>query len=118
MLEIEVRIQPIRDTSQIEYLKGAADVAENALLVFFSSNMLVSIFLAGILQFLWSVINTLQIMMLVQLFLIQIPENASVILTVIQRLSSLDFIDTSSVFMAIFDFRETKDFRTVTSNNG
>ena len=65
MLVSEVDIKPIRKNTGVESLKNVAGAAENALLAFFSTNMILSVFLSSLLQLLWSMINALQIIMLI-----------------------------------------------------
>ena len=43
----------------IETVKEIVETAENTLLAFFSANFILSFFAAGLLQFLWGMINTL-----------------------------------------------------------
>ena len=61
-------------------------------------------------MFLWSMINTLQIIMLTSLFDLDIPKNAKTIMTTIMNLCAAEFVNTDSWFKKIFEFRDTKVF--------
>ena len=81
------------------------------LIFWFSANFVMSIFSSGFLQFLWSMINTLQIVMLTSLFNLEFPDNATVIMTMIMKMCSADLADTESLFKAVFGFRDTATFQ-------
>ena len=72
-----------------------AEASENALKAFFSANIFFSFFMATLLQYLWGMINTLQILVLTDLFGFRdIPPNAEMVMQAILRMCSLEFIDT------------------------
>ena len=86
------------------------EVAQYSLIAWFSANFLLSLFTSGFLQFLWSMINTLQIVMLTSLFNLEFPDNATRIMTMIMQLCAADFTDTESFFNEVFGFRDTDVF--------
>ena len=53
------------------------EVTSSSLIAWFSANFFLSFFSSGFLQFLWSMINTLQIVMLTSLFNLEFPDNAT-----------------------------------------
>ena len=57
-------------------------------------------------------INALQVVMLTTLFVIHLPKNAQMIMVMILKLVSFDFIHTEPMLYQIFNFRETDYFMT------
>ena len=86
--------------------------------MFLGSNLILGIFLSFLLQYLWGLINALQVVVLTALFNLEIPENASIIMEAILALMSFEIVDTDSFFASIFGFRETKVFASKTFENG
>ena len=80
---------------------------ENALKAFFGANLFVSFFSAGLLQYLWGLINTLQMIMLTVFFKVDIPVNADTVMIMILKLCALDFFNSEKYIDMLFDFRET-----------
>ena len=87
-----------------------ASTAKSGLTAWFSANFFLSFFSSGFLIFLWSMINTLQIIMLTSLFNLDIPKNAKTIMTTVMNLCAAEFVNTDAWFVEIFGFRETKVF--------
>lgn len=62
-------------------IKKIAEGSENTLKAFFSANIVLSFFMAGMLQYLWGMINTLQVIVLTGLFgLTDVPPNAAMVM--------------------------------------
>ena len=57
-------------------------------------------------------------MVLSYLFQVDVPENATTLMTMILKLCSLEWIKTDSIFADIFDFRETEAFNMVKKEDG
>lgn len=85
---------------------------------FFGANAFVSFFAAYMLQYIWGMINALQMIVLTALFAFQIPFNAQMLMISILDLVSLEFIDTGFLLEEIFDFRETDAFGTYEDEYG
>ena len=83
---------------------------KNALLSFFGANLGLSIVAASLLQYLWSMINALQILVLSALFDLNIPDSAFMVMELILKMCSMDFFQTDSIFEELFNFRETEEF--------
>ena len=64
-------------------IESVTSTAENALMVYFSSNAFISLFAAQFLQYLWGMINALQVIVFTALFNINVPENAMTLMTAI-----------------------------------
>ena len=71
---------------------------------------MVSILSAGLLQYLWAMINALQIVVLSALFDLTIPMNAYMTMELMLKMCAMDFFQTESLFDQLFSFRETKVF--------
>lgn len=99
-------------------VEAVASSAQNTLMAYFGANIIFSILGSGLLQFLWGLINTLQIIMLTSLFDLHFPDNANRIMTMIMKLCAADFIDTDWVFIKVFGFRETRVFKSNINADG
>ena len=103
------------DPEMVDQVSQIAESTDNALKAFFAGNIVVSILSAGALQYLWGMINTLQILVLTVLFTrLEIPLNAEMIMVMILKLCSLEFIP-SGAMLSLFDFRDTDAFLTIVS---
>ena len=65
---------------------------------FFGANLVFSIISAYMLQYLWGLINAIQIIVLTSLFRITLPHNVGSIITAVWKLVSLDLFQTDSIF--------------------
>ena len=91
--------------AQEEAIKATEEATEGFLKVFLGTNFFLSFFLIGILQFLWGLINTLQMIMLTVLLAIEMPSNCYRIMIAIMKLTNLDVIDTGPLIESIFTFK-------------
>ena len=99
------------EENYVKLVKKIVDATQSTLKTIFGSSFLLSIFLAILLQYIWGMINTLQIIVLTCLFTrLEIPMNADEIMKMILRLCALDFMQTDKVFEKWFDFRQTDAF--------
>ena len=69
------------------------------------TNLFLSIFLVGVLQLLWGLVNTLQIIMLSVLLTVDMPLNCYQIMIAIMRLTNLDVVDTEDFLTKFFTFK-------------
>lgn len=72
-----------------------------------SANIGLSIFLSGVLNQLWSLVNTVQIIVITYMFSILMPVNAELLLLSLMKLTNLDIISTEVAINWIFDFPHT-----------
>ena len=92
--------------------------AENMLAAFFGANVIFSLFSAGMLQYLWGLINTLQMIVMTSLFSLRMPLNADMVMLMILKMCSLEFINTGWALEKMFSFRETVSINTEVDSNG
>ena len=95
------------DQDYLNLIETFKEYTQNTMIAWFSANLGMSIFASFMLTFLWSMINSLQIIMLTSLFNLEFPILASQIMATLMKLLALDFIDTDSAFEEIFGFEET-----------
>lgn len=86
-------------------MQVAEAAAGGFLKVFLGTNFFLSVFLIGVLQFLWGLINTLQMIVLTVLFSVDMPSNCYRIMIAIMKLTNLDVIDTEAFLNSIFTFK-------------
>ena len=75
-----------------------------------ASNIFISFFLAYVLQYLWGMVNSLQVIMLGALFNILEPVNSKALRIEILKACAFDFFYTQDLYEAFFGFKETKFF--------
>lgn len=96
----------------IELVSGSAQVVMGA-------NLLTSILLARVIQFLWGIINSLQLIVLTVLYNLNMPDLCFKMLVEIMKLTNLDLIDVEPVLVMIFgEFHETDPFNEKFGNAG
>lgn len=73
---LEVKVPRQINSAEQELLESATSAIESSVYTVALSNIVLSIFFAGLLQLLWGLINTIQMIMLTALFTILLPQNA------------------------------------------
>ena len=74
-IQIDLKRQ-VKEKKLIEVLEAAVEATEKALIVVASTNIFASIFVTGLLQYLWALINVLQMITHLTLFSAMLPINA------------------------------------------
>mmetsp|Transcript_20992 Transcript_20992/g.28248 ORF Transcript_20992/g.28248 Transcript_20992/m.28248 type:complete len:81 (+) Transcript_20992:194-436(+) len=74
------------------------DGFSSAVKAIMAGNFFISIIFATALQYLWGMINALQMIMLAGLFNIAIPENLQVIIIEVTKALNLEFWDTEEAY--------------------
>ena len=96
---------------QLAMIESVGDASSGFLSVFMSTNVFLSIFMIQLLQYLWGLINTLQMIVIIVLFNVQFPLNTAQILIDIMALSNLDLFEVDGYITAMFNFGvQTKAF--------
>jgi hypothetical protein len=80
------------------------------MLVVFSSNIVLTIFLSTILGYVWGIVNGLQLITMTVLFRIRLPANVQVVFVELLKLAAFDLLQTETIYMKIFKFSETDSF--------
>ena len=81
-----------KDRSDSDLALFIAEATEDILTAFLGGNIFIRFFTSNLLQHLWGLVNTLQIIVLMNLFSLEIPENAELLMTKILKLCALEFI--------------------------
>ena len=79
----------------METAYSVSERSANALSAFHSANLFVSLVSAGALQYLWGLINVLQVIVMTDLFKVNVTPNAHMIMVAIHEMVSLDFIENT-----------------------
>ena len=82
----------------------------NSVKTIMAGNFIISLMFAGILQYLWGMVNTLQIINLGILYKILLPDNLQIIQIEVSKACAFDFFYTEDLYYEVFDFRETPSF--------
>ena len=72
-----------------------------------ASNLVLSLVLASALQYLWGMVNSLQIMVLGMFFKLLFPANSAIIQTEILKSCAFDFFHTEIYYQEIFNFKDS-----------
>lgn len=65
---------------------------KNALSAFLGANLVISLVSASLLQYLWGMINALQIVVLTVLFNLEVPINSDMVMKMMLKFCSMDFL--------------------------
>lgn len=98
------------DTEMLEKAKSLMVSAEDFLTAFFGANIALSFVSAGLLQYLWGLVNTMQIIVLTALFKLDMPENAEMVFVMALKLCALDMFSTEKYIDKLFPMRDTPPF--------
>lgn len=90
--------------------KDLSDGFARAVTAIMAGNFFVSLIFASALQYLWGMVNALQIMVLAVLFDILLPSNVMVILREITKACNFDFFYTADFYTVWFGFKETASY--------
>jgi len=111
-------VPKLMDENYVEMVKVLVKSTESFLKTLFGTSLVLSIFLAVVLQYIWGMINTLQIIVLTCLFTrLEIPMNADEVMKMILRLCALDFMQVDKV-LGMFGFRDTDAFDLIPDDEG
>jgi len=87
---------------------GGVKGASNAAVV---SNLMINLVLSGAMNLLWGLINSLQLIVVMPLFQVFIPSNASFLLSVIMDIANLNVLLTDDIYGEMFNFTQTEPYR-------
>lgn len=79
---------------------------------FFGANALAGLFGSYVLQFLWGLINTLQMIVVTAIFNLDWTPNVNDVMLTIFKLVAFELVDTESILDLMFDVRSTRPFLT------
>ena len=82
--------------------------AEGSIATMVTANLTTSILSSQVIQFLWGVINSLQIIVLPVLYSLSFPTVCFDVLISIMKMTNLDLINVEPVLYQMFKFRETE----------
>ena len=88
------------------------------MIAFSTTTVIASLVFAGMLQYLWGLINTLQIITLTALFSILAPLNAQYVMFQLMGYANFDIFRTQDILQAMFNFKETEPFNVVFEQAG
>ena len=109
-----VLVSQLGDAVSKELLESLNTAIEGTLGVFISSNFALTIFISGALQFLWGMVNALQMIVLSVLFSVMRPPHVEMVLTTIMEYVNFDFIDTAEMLEDVFGIsKETTPFNEI-----
>ena len=75
-----------------------------------AGNMFVSLLMAGASQYLFGMINSIQLMMLGLFFSLLQPPNAKIIQIELYKAVAFDFFQTETIYNEVFGFKESESF--------
>jgi hypothetical protein len=81
--------------------QAAEDTAETVMDALAGGNLILNIVLAFSLKFLWGFVNMLQFLVFMQLWQIELPENARIVIKFLKSIALLEFIPTAQITGAI-----------------
>ena len=101
---------------------GASDLVKqffgDSFKAFFTGNVILTVIFSTNMQFMWGLINSLQINVLTVLLNLKTPVNSLVVLSTMLQLSNFDVIDMEPLYKKVFRFSETKSFNQIFEEAG
>ena len=89
--KLYIKPKPMMDAGTEATLNEVKDAFEDAIKSVIGANVVLGLFIAGALQYMWGMIHSLQMIVLTALFNIYSPTNANIILVSILQLTAYDF---------------------------
>lgn len=107
---------PLQVETLSEEEKVALATAQSNAQTFGLVNFLINIAFSASLNQLWSMINTQQIIVLIPLFKVQVPLNATQFLNLIMTVAAFDIIPTDDLYASLFGLTEIEAPDALNSN--
>lgn len=104
--------------NMVEILETTVQSSEQAFLIISGCNILTSFIFAYLLQYLWGMINTLQLMMMTALFSIQPPINTQMFMFALLKFVNFDIYNTEELWNMIFHLKEQGPFNAIFEHGG
>ena len=93
-------------------------LAEGGVLTVLGANFITTLLSAQVIQYLWGIINSLQLIVMAVLYPLIIPTICYDVLISIMRLTNLDIIEVDFLIDIMFNFREVEPFNTTFEEAG
>ena len=110
--------QQIGSSETKELLETTITVIKDSVAVAATSSLVMSFFLSGVLQFLWSLINGLQVIVLSILFSVMFPANAEAVFITIMSLVNMDMFGSEVILQSWFSFKSNESFNPIFEKAG
>ncbi len=88
-------------------VEAAADNMKNVGTAVIIGNFIMSVALKGAMDAMYTMVNSLQMMMVVSLLVVAMPANVTLVMTQINTLASFDFLPSGKIMTFCFDFSKT-----------
>lgn len=93
----EVKVPRQMKKEEFALTQMITDLASDTVIMYFGSSVFLSVFFAGLMQYLWGMVNTLQIIVVTGLFTIVLPLNAQTMMFTIMHLTNLDLLNSLDI---------------------
>jgi len=88
-------------------VEAAADNMKNVGTAVIIGNFIMSVAMKGAMDAMYTMVNSLQMMMVVSLLVVAMPANVTLVMTQINTLASFDFLPSGKIMTFCFDFSKT-----------
>ena len=103
-------MQVEREQINIEETKAVGKSFADSVKTIMAGNAIIGMVFAGVLQYLWGMVNTLQVINLAIIYDCLLPENMLVILSEVNKACNFDFYNTENLYIKMFGFEDTESF--------
>jgi hypothetical protein len=103
----------IENPVEAAVVSAITEALSKSMTLFFTSNMVITVFSSIVIYFLWAMINGLQVIALTCLFKIRLPANVMTFNVEILKLAAFDLFQTTWLLQSVFGFSETPSFSSV-----
>ena len=108
--KVEVPTIERQEFIEKEMTENLRDTFASAVKAIMAGNLFISLLFATALQYLWGMINALQMIMLAGLFRILYPDNLQVITIEVTKACNFDFYQTEDLYSDWFGFGDSPSF--------
>ena len=116
--KIYMKPRPIMPLETKELLESTADAFATAISAAVGANVLVGLFMAGALQYMWGMIHSLQMIVITALFDLYTPTNANIIMVSILQLTAYDFYQTEELYGEVLGLKQGSSLNPIFENCG
>lgn len=90
------------DEATAQAFKEAGEIADKASTAFLAGNVFLNIVLSASFQYLWDMINAQQLVILIPLFKVATPNNASMIFNFLMQIAAFELLPTDVIYGYLF----------------
>ena len=113
-----IKVPPQMSSEMLEVMETAVEASKMVMVIFSGSCIITSFVFASLLQYLWGMINTMQLMMATALFSVILPTNVQMFMFALLKLANFDIYNTEDFWNSLFHMKEQGAFNAIFEHAG